>query len=363
MNATKDTILITGASGLIGTALVERLARDYRVVGFDIQEMPHVPEDGAFFGMDLTSDDSVADGLEKVRMRFSEDIRSVIHLAAYYDFSGEPSPKYDEITVQGTGRLLQALQSLRVRQFQFSSTLLVHAPTEPGKPINEDCALEPKWDYPQSKETTEKLILSQRGSIPALLLRIAGVYDDYCHSIPLAQQIQRIYERQLTSYVYPGDLDHGQSFVHLDDLVDVFVLAIENQDNLPPETPLLIGEPKPMSYGELQKEFGRLLHGEDWTTRQILKAVAKTGAWVQEHLPGFEESFIKPWMIDLADDHYELDISRAENLIHWQPRHSLRETLPKMITALNEDPVNWYEEHHLKVPSDLKEEASVSGKG
>jgi nucleoside-diphosphate-sugar epimerase len=47
-------------------------------------------------------------------------------------------------------------------------------------------------------------------------------------------------------------------------------------------------------------------------------------------------------MIALADDHYALDISRARTLLGWEPRHSLRETLPKMITALKADPPGWY---------------------
>ena len=50
--------------------------------------------------------------------------------------------------------------------------------------------------------------------------RIAGVYDDQCHSIPLANQMQRIFERTLTSRVFPGDVSRGQAFLHLDDLKD-----------------------------------------------------------------------------------------------------------------------------------------------
>ena len=37
-------------------------------------------------------------------------IASAIHLAAYYDLSGQPNPKYDSITVEGTRRLLRGLQ-------------------------------------------------------------------------------------------------------------------------------------------------------------------------------------------------------------------------------------------------------------
>ena len=60
------------------------------------------------------------------------------------------------------------------------------------------------------------------------MLRIAGVYDDDCHSIPLAHQIQRIYERRVTGRVYPGDVSRGQAFVHLDDTLEAIRLAVES---------------------------------------------------------------------------------------------------------------------------------------
>jgi hypothetical protein len=51
----------------------------------------------------------------------------------------------------------------------------------------------------------------------------------------------------------------------------------------------------------------------DWETTEIPKVVAKAGAWVQDQIPGVEEPFIKPWMIDLADDRYVLDITRTRS--------------------------------------------------
>ena len=54
-------------------------------------------------------------GLERVRYAYGTHIASVIHLAAYYDFFGRPSAKYDEITVHGTGRLLRGLQPAQHR--------------------------------------------------------------------------------------------------------------------------------------------------------------------------------------------------------------------------------------------------------
>lgn len=111
---------------------------------------------------------------------------------------------------------------------------------------------------------------------------------------------------------------------------------------------------------DLQRAFAAHIHGElDWDTTQIPKAVAKAGAWIQDQVPGLEEPFIKPWMIDLADDHYALDISRARQLLGWSPRHSLRETLPRMVTALKTDPEGFYRLNKLEGAPPHQEAAPV----
>jgi nucleoside-diphosphate-sugar epimerase len=349
----RQIVLITGSSGLIGAAVVRRLAEEFTVIGFDKDGNPYPPPQAECVCVDLTSDKSVRDGFERVQYAYGRRISSVIHLAAYYDFSGEPSPLYEEITVRGTERMLDALKAFEVEQFVFSSTMLVHAPAEPGQKIDEDWPLLPKWDYPKSKVRTEELIRAERGTIPVALLRIAGVYDDRCHSIPLAHQIHRIYERKLTSHVFPGDTSRGQAFLHLDDLVEALQLVVRHRKELPPQLVLLLGEPETLSYEELQRSLGRLIHGEEWETKQIPKALAKAGAWMQDTVPG-EEPFIKPWMIDLADDHYELDITRARTILGWKPKRSLRETLPKMVAALKADPAPWYRENKLEPSASME---------
>jgi nucleoside-diphosphate-sugar epimerase len=112
--------------------------------------------------------------MERVRYAYGNHIASVIHLAAYYDFSGEPSPLYEQITVRGTERLLRAVKSFDVEQFVFSSSMLVHAPCEPGERITEDSPLLPKWDYPKSKVETEHLLREQHGDDRSRAARTAG---------------------------------------------------------------------------------------------------------------------------------------------------------------------------------------------
>lgn len=347
METPKSVVLVTGSSGLIGYSLCQLLAKHYQVLGFDRDGYPYPPPEAECVCVDLSSDRSVKCAFERVRYAYGERIASVIHLAAYYSFSGEPSPLYEKITVRGTERMLRELKNFEVEQFVFSSTELVHVPTVPGEPINEDSPIDPKWDYPKSKVETEKLIHEKHGSIPVVILRIAGVYTDCGESIPLAHQIQRIYERQITSKLYPGDITHGQAFVHLDDVLDALRRTIERRKQLPADTTIIIGEPETLSYDELQRTFGRLIHGEEWETREIPKAAAKTGAWLEDHVP-FHDAFIKPWMIDRADDHYELDITRAREVLGWEPKHSLRDTLPKMVAALKANPEQFYCENKLE---------------
>jgi len=361
-------VIVTGSNGTIGDAAMRRFAGRFQdVVGFDRKAPTPPPPGCTAVDVDITSDESVREGLFMIREHHGAHVASVIHLAAYYDFFGEPTTKYDEVTVRGTGRLLRGLRELdfQVEQFVFTSTMLVHRPAEPGQFINEDWPVEPTWAYPESKVRTEQLIRDERGGIPAVLLRISGVYEDRCHSIPLAHQIQRIYERQLTSRLYSGSTSHGQSFLHLDDLVDAIALVVERRAQLPPELPILLGEPEALSYDELQHTFARLIHGDDWETLEVpgqLSLLAKAGAWVMEQLPG-ADPFLKPWMIDRANDHYALDITRARTLLGWEPKRSLRGTIPKMIAALKADPAGFYRENKLELSSKLRELAETPHKG
>lgn len=354
----RPKVIVTGASGFIGHRLCERLAESYDVIGLDRPGEPHPPAVADCVDLDLTSNDSVIKAFQKIRADHGDKIASVVHLAAYYDFSGEPSEKYDQITVRGTARLLNALKTFQVEQFIFSSSMLVHAPCLPGQRIDETWPLQPKWDYPASKVKTEQLIHRERDGMPVIIARVAGVYNDQCHSIPLSHQIQRIYERTLTSHLFPGDPSHGQSFVHLEDLVDFFLAAVAKRRQLQPETVLLVGESTTLSYQTLQWEFGKYLRNTLWKTYRIPKFVAKVGAWLQGKFPFIGDPFIKPWMIDLADDHYALDISHALRYLAWQPRRSLQSTLPLMIAALKKNPVDWYKEHHLRAPAWMKNRES-----
>jgi nucleoside-diphosphate-sugar epimerase/uncharacterized membrane protein len=364
MSPARPVVLVTGLGGRIGSALAEALGEAYTLVGFELR----CAEDSAHcIEADITSDESLKSATDTLRKRHGSHIASVIHLAAYYDFSGRADPKYDEVNVRGTERLLRALQAFEVEQFIYASTMLVHAPTRPGVPITEDSPLEPRWPYPQSKVAAERAVQASRGAIPALIFRIAGVYTDDCEVPSLAYQIQRIYEREMQSRVFPGNVAHGQAFVHLEDLAQAFRLALERRGALAHEQVLLIGEPVTESYEALQNLIAQRIHGEAWPTHDIPKTVAAAGAWLQHRVEDIVpdaidrgiEPFIQPFMVRLADDHYELDISRAREALGWEPRRTLRGTLPEMIERLKKRPADWYRTNRIPVPQWLEQALDI----
>lgn len=350
----KDVVIVTGSCGRIGTQVVKKLGEKHSIVGFELLKAIYASRSEELIPVDLSSDESVSQAFTHIKHFYGNRIQSVIHLAAYYSFSEKHSEKYDQITVRGTERLLDQLKNFEVEQFIFTSTMLVHAPTKPGIPITENSPVDPSWDYPLSKVHTEKLIHEKRGNIPTVILRVAGVYDDDCHSIPISHQIQRIYEKKLEAKLFSGNICHGSSFVHMDDLVDAICMAVEKRKELPEELTLLLGEPKTLSYDEMQRSISCLLFGKEIETYCVPKWFAKFGAFLKCLIAFKHKPFIRPWMIDFADDHYELDISLAKKMLGWNPKHSLEETLPIMIDKLLKDPQHWYRANQLFLPRSLK---------
>jgi nucleoside-diphosphate-sugar epimerase len=362
----RPLVVITGMAGDIGGALARALMTRYRVVGLD-RKTEGAPAE--CIEIDLASDESTASALARLRERHGARIASLIHLAAYFDFSGEEHPLYAKVNVEGTCRLLRALQDFEVEQFVYSGTMLVHAPCPVGERIDETAPIAPKWAYPRSKAEAEKAIAEEHGRIPYVLLHLAGLYDDRTAVPTLAHQIARIYEREVTSHLYPGDVRAGQSTVYREDMIDAFLRTVDRRAALPPGVTILVGEPDPMSYDALQDTIGRLVHGErEWATIKVPKPMARLGAWTQlaaeplipDAIDRGEQPFVRPYMIDLADDHYALDISRARELLGWEPKHSLRATLPKIVAALKADPAGWYASNGIMPPSWLESAQEVA---
>ncbi|MCL3882930.1 NAD-dependent epimerase/dehydratase family protein [Marivita sp. GX14005] len=354
----KSVVIITGAAGNIGSALSRELSGAYRVIGFDLPQLCEDRED--MIGCDITDAKSCEHAVDTLREMLGErNVASVVHLAAYFDFSGKERPQYEAVNEEGTRNLLRALQKVEVEQFVYSGTMLVHEPGVPGERITEDAPLAPAWAYPQSKARTERIIREEAEGMKTVFLRLAGLYDDETAVPTLSHQIARIYERDFKSHVYSGDTHAGQAFIHLNDMMRLFRQVVDRRGDLEPGEVILAGEPDTMSYTALQNRIGALIHGEDtWRTLVLPAPVAKLGAKLEtdaepvvpDAFDQGEKPFIRPFMIDMASDHYALDISKARHLLDWEPKERIADKLPVLIDKLKDDPLEWYRANGITPP-------------
>ncbi len=96
------------------------------------------------------------------------------------------------------------------------------------------------------------------------------------------------------------------------------------------------------------------------------QALARAGARLEEMsepvvpdaIDQGEKPFIRPFMVDMADDHYALDITRARAICSaGNRRRSIRATLPRIIQALKDDPLAWYRDNGITPPPWLESAA------
>src|SRR5690625_3459741 len=117
----KPFVLITGAAGDIGSTLTRALRDRYQIIALD---RSHSDTADFSYTFDLTKRESVQLALREVSDAHGHALAAVVHLAAYFDFTGEHSPLYDSVNIEGTRHLLEALEPFTVERFIYSSTML-----------------------------------------------------------------------------------------------------------------------------------------------------------------------------------------------------------------------------------------------
>ena len=218
--------------------------------------------------------------------------------------------------------------------------MLVHAPCRPGEHIDESQPIEPAWAYPKSKAAAEEVIRAEHGRIPYVLLHLAGLYDERTSVPTMAHQMARIYERDFQSHLYSGSTLVGQSMVHRDDMTDAFRRTVDRRKSLPPDAAILIGEPDPMGYEALQDELGYLIHGEkEWPTLRAAQDRRRRGRLGAGQTRADRPRRDRPGRSALRQAVHGQDgrrplrarHQRARELLGWEPRHRLKDELPKMV--------------------------------
>lgn len=214
-------ILLTGACGLIGMALRDRLAGGADTV---------VPTDATSYGRD--DPDLVLARLEDrpALERLARD-RAVTHVAHCGAISGPMMARDDPMAIVdsnivGTANLLDIARRLRVARFVFCSSISVYGDVGPGI-ITEATPLVPTSLYGASKVAGEQLVrgFAVEHGVDGVSLRIARVYGPYRRGNCFLGSMIRD-ARQGRRTVIPCDPRFPYHYIHVDDVVDAILLAL-----------------------------------------------------------------------------------------------------------------------------------------
>jgi len=165
-----STMLVTGARGFIGRAVVKFLQRE----GHGVLELDRA-ESGEFVGEQIAMD--ITDG-EQLRKLFQERaIGGIIHLAAILPTAAQRDPvPATEVNVRGSLNVLEMARQFGVRRVVFGSSLSVYGTCPADRVVSEVDRAAPEDLYGAAKVYVEQLGAAyKRFGVEFVSLRIGRV--------------------------------------------------------------------------------------------------------------------------------------------------------------------------------------------
>jgi UDP-glucose 4-epimerase len=230
-------ILVTGGAGFIGSNLVSRLVeKGHSVIVLDnlssgkLENLSAVRNNPDFHFIRGDIQDKAA-----LHEAFC-DVDAVVHLAALIDVSAsviDPS-KTHEVNVTGTLNLLQAAEKANsVNRFVFASSTAVYGDAE-VLPIKENTALRPISPYAASKVAGEAYCnaFTKCHGLSTVILRFFNVYGPRNEKSPYSGVITKFLRQAVNGEVLTiyGDGKQTRNFIHINDVVDAIVLALDAKE-------------------------------------------------------------------------------------------------------------------------------------
>jgi len=171
----RGTILMTGATGAIGSRVLRRLESDGTRVVALVRDPARLPGGGGNRRVIIAD---LRDPRALARLGVEEPCACIFHLAASLEFFG-PRRRLFSVNAEGTGRLLEFAARRRVPRFVYVSSIEAAGPVSSGEvPADESASCRPVSAYGASKLEGERRVREFCGArgIAWCVVRPGNVY-------------------------------------------------------------------------------------------------------------------------------------------------------------------------------------------
>ncbi|HEY3237159.1 MAG TPA: NAD-dependent epimerase/dehydratase family protein [Polyangiaceae bacterium] len=168
------TVLVTGASGFLGSHIAEQLSKQGRRVRALVRKTSNTAFLRTLEGVEL-AEGSVED-FESV-LKATQGVEAVVHGAALL-YARRPED-FRRVNIGGTENLLLAARRSNggMRRFVLVSSLSAAGPSDDaGRPVPDDILPHPVTEYGRSKLAAERAALAFKDELPVTVLRPPLIY-------------------------------------------------------------------------------------------------------------------------------------------------------------------------------------------
>ena len=300
-------VLVTGGAGFIGSHLCERLlARGDEVLCVD-----------NFFTATRPNVSALMSNSRFELIRHDVCFPLYVEVDKIYNLACPASPihyQFDPVqttktSVHGAINMLGLAKRVKAKILQASTSEVYGDPTV--HPQTEDYwghvnPIGPRSCYDEGKRCAETLFFDYRRqhNLKIKIARIFNTYGPRMHPndgrVISNFVVQALQNKDITVY---GEGSQTRAFCYVDDLIDGLVRLMETSDDV--VGPFNLGNPEEFSVRELAET--------------IIALTGSSSRIVHRPLPEDDPKQRRP------------DISKAQAILHWQPKTSLRDGLMKVV--------------------------------
>ena len=328
MSDTTHTVLLTGATGFLGSHVAEALVAEGWTVRCTVRKTSNLrwieslPVDRVT--ADVRSTAELANALEGVDV--------VVHSAGLT--RAKSDAEYHRVNSEGTQALALAAADAGVRRFVFVSSLAARGPDRrvSDRGVTDD---RPTSAYGESKLAGERrlfqVLSEQTGAMEGVILRPGGIYG------PRDEDSLNLFKVAKTGMI-PVPTSKGRlQPVYVKDVAEAVIRAVARPDvDL---KPIPIVGPEIVSWADMGEALGSAV-GKPVRLVKIPNPIWQVGGAVAEtaaRLVGMSPQFDRRTADDLSRLDWTADPREAEASLGWRAATHLREAM--------EETGRWYREH------------------